>query len=104
MCFTSQLELASGLIKNGYSVQFINKDEANSHLDYGWNHVSIEYTDVAGLKSSSLGKNMAKWLSRQTISDATVAVVDWRLIAKLHGHLTKKKIPWILLDLSLIHI
>ena len=100
MCFTSQLELASGLIKNGYSVQFINKDEANSHLDYGWNHVSIEYTDVAGLKSSSLGKNMAKWLSRQTISDATVAVVDWRLIAKLHGHLTKKKIPWILLDRS----
>ncbi len=100
MCFTSQLELASGLIKNGYSVQFINKDEANSHLGYGWNHVSIEYTDVAGLKSSSLGKNMAKWLSRQTISDATVAVVDWRLIAKLHGQLTDKNIPWILLDRS----
>ena len=100
MCFTSQRELALGLIKNGYSVQFINKDKENSHLNYEWNHVSIRYTDIAGFKASSLGKNMAKWLSRQTISDATVAVVDWRLIAKLHGQLTDKNIPWVLLDRS----
>ena len=100
MCFTSQRELALGLIKNGYSVQFINKDKENSHSNYDWDHVSIEYTNVAGLKSSSLAKNMAKWLSKQTLADATVAVVDWRLIAKLHGQLTEKKIPWVLLDRS----
>ena len=100
MCFTSQRELALGLIKNDYSVQFINKDKENTHSDYDWTHVSIQYTDIAGLKSSSLAKNMAKWLSTQTISDATVAVVDWRLIAKLHVQLTEKKIPWVLLDRS----
>ena len=100
MCFTSQRELALGLVKNGYSVQFINKDKENSHSGYDWDHVSIEYTDIAGFKASSLGKNMAKWLSRQTISDATVALVDWRLITKLHGQLTDKNIPWILLDRS----
>ena len=100
MCFTSQRELASGLIKNGYSVQFINKDKENSHSGYDWDHISIEYINIAGFKASSLGKNMVKWLSRQTISDATVAVVDWRLITKLHGQLTDKNIPWILLDRS----
>jgi len=100
MCFTSQRELALGLIRNVYSVQFINKDKANSHSEYEWNHVSIEYTDIAGFKASSLAKNMSKWLSKQTIANATVAVVDWRLIARLHGQLTGKKIPWVLLDRS----
>ena len=100
MCFTSQRELALGLVRNGYSVQFINKDKENSHSGYDWDHVSIEYTDIAGFKASSLGKNMAKWLSRQTIIGTTVAVVDWRLITKLYGQLTDKNIPWILLDRS----
>ena len=100
MCFTSQRELALGLIKNGYSVQLINKDKVNSHSNYDWDHVSIEYTNIAGLKSSSLAKNMANWLSKQTLADGTVAVVDWRLIAKLHSALSKANIPWILLDRS----
>ena len=60
MCFTSQCELALGLVKNGYSVQFINKDKENSHSGYDWEHVGIEYTNVAGLKSSSLEKT---WLN-----------------------------------------
>ena len=56
MCFTSQRELALGLIKNGYSVQFINKDKVNSHSNYDWDHVSIEYTNIAGFKIIFISK------------------------------------------------
>ena len=100
LCFTSQHELASGLMNNGYEVQFINKDTADLHSEFGWQHVPIKSSSIAGLQSSSLAKGMANWLRQQTLDQATIAVVDWRLITKLYSSLTHAGIPWILLDRS----
>ena len=100
MCFTSQKALVKGLLKNGYDIQFINKDPPNSTIGLDCQHIAIDSSNFPGMKSSSLGKNMAKWLIKQKIIHPAVAIVDWRLIAKLYSALTKANIPWILLDRS----
>ncbi|DAC58011.1 MAG TPA: glycosyltransferase family 4 protein [Candidatus Poseidoniaceae archaeon] len=100
MCFTSQRELANGLTNSGLDVHLINEDSSIPDSDTSWRHVGIKSSQIAGLKGYSLAKNMAKWLSGDDHSEPTVAVVDWRLITQLCPVLSKKNIPWILLDRS----
>ena len=100
MCFTSQKALINGLASNGYDVQLINQDSLNTNMGINCQHFTIGFSNFPGMKSASLAKNMARWLNQQESTDGCIAIVDWRLIAKLHRVLTMKKIPWILLDRS----
>ena len=100
MCFTSQRELVNGLIHSGFEVQLINMDSSIPDEESSWRHIGIKSSKIAGLKAYSLAKNMASWLSNDNHPGSTVAVVDWRLIGQLYAILSKRSIPWILLDRS----
>ena len=100
MCFTSQRYMAEGLQDSATDVYFINHDDETKHRAESWQHISIKASKTPGFKSSSLAKNMSAWLRKQSFDSNCVAIVDWRLIAKISSVLKQYGIPWILLDRS----
>ena len=100
LCSTTQASLASGLIKRGYELTFVNPDESGSHADWPWEHQSIQFEALPGLRSRTLGRKMRTWFEQDDSKTESVALVDWRIANALVPLFRLRNIPWILIDRS----
>jgi len=100
LCATTQKSLGAGLVERGHSVTFVNPDLAGTHAHYPWIHQSITASQIPGLKSITLGRNMNHWLGKNLPSNNTVVILDWRIAGRLIKTLQKHNIPWVLMDRS----
>ncbi len=100
LCSTTQKSLANGLIEKGHSVIFVNPDEQGSHINCAWEHIGLPIKSLPGLRSTKLSRKMSRWLITSGDSEGTIAILDWRVAAKLIPILDVKKVPWILMDRS----
>ena len=100
LCATTQTALASGLIERGFDLTFVNQDLEQSHEKWPWQHQSIAISTFPGRRSQSLGRNMKRWLRKQTLPKDVFALVDWRIANYLINYLEQHNIPWILIDRS----
>ena len=100
LCSTTQKSLAAGLVDKGHKLTFINPDDEGTHSAYPWIHQSISSSSIPGLKSTSLAKNMRKWLEKNPPPESSVAILDWRVASSLTKTLNSQSTPWILIDRS----
>ena len=100
LCSTTQTSLASGLIKRGHELTFVNPDESGSHADWPWKHQAIQFEAPPGLRSRALGKKMRNWFEQHNPETESIALVDWRIANALVPLFQLRKIPWILIDRS----
>ena len=100
LCSTTQKSLAAGLVNKGHKLTFINPDDEGTHSAYPWIHQSISSSSIPGLKSTSLAKNMRKWLEKNPPPESSVAILDWRVASSLTKMLNSQSTPWILIDRS----
>ena len=100
LCSTTQKSLAAGLVNKGHQLIFINPDDEGTHSAYPWIHQSISSSSIPGLKSTSLAKNMRKWLEKNPPPESSVAILDWRVASSLTKTLNSLSTPWILIDRS----
>ena len=99
-CSTTQSSLATGIIEKGHSVHILNPDEQGSHSDKKWKHTGFSMSPIPGLQSRNLSRGMKTWIQQNEFDDDTVAIVDWRVLSRIHGVLESKDIPWIMMDRS----
>lgn len=99
LCSTTQIELARGLLVKGHQLTFVNSDENTLHQTYPWSQIKVKQIGIRGLKSISLSHNIKKLVKENQFS-CNVAIVDWRLASTVGPELSKKNIPWVLMDRS----
>ncbi len=99
-CSTTQSALADGLIKKGHSLHIINPDIQGTHDEKEWEHTGFSLSSIPGLQSIKLSLDMKKWLKKFHTKPDTVAIVDWRVLSRLHKTLESQEIPWIMMDRS----
>jgi len=99
LCSTTQIELARGLLAKGHQLTFINSDKHTLHQSYPWRQIKVKLIGIRGLKSISLSRNIKRLVKENQFS-CDVAIVDWRLASAVGPELSKRKIPWILMDRS----
>lgn len=100
LCSTTQTSLASGLIKKGHTLTFVNPDKTGTHQSWPWKHQSIPVDTLPGFRARTLGKKMLKWFTKTNTNSECVVMVDWRVATILIPEFEKRRIPWILIDRS----
>ena len=99
LCFTTQQALIHGLLARGMAVTFVNADSNVSLAGEGFTHVALPNKARRGFQSRTLGKAMRAWLAA-TATNASVAVVEWRIAAWVVPELERQGISWTLMDRS----
>ena len=62
LCATTQKSLATGLIKTGHNVKFVNPDVEGTHAEYPWDHHGLPTNSIPGFKSMAVSRKMVKWI------------------------------------------
>lgn len=100
LCSTTQIGLATGLVRLGHDVTIINGDADQSPDGQPWNHIPLNTSGVRGLQSKILGRAMRKWMIGNQSIPIGFAIVDWKIAGSVVPSLERQKAPWILMDRS----
>ena len=72
LCSTTQIQLASGLVSKGHTVDFYSPGKSVVNT---FNHHSIERSSRRGFQARSVVKNLEKHLDE--INSADLVLIDW---------------------------
>lgn len=98
LCSTTIEYLLDGLASLNFDVVAIGP--APEIQERSWEHIVVNRSNIRGLRTSSLAKNIAQKLREKEINPQDIILIDWPLVPKVRNIIQSSRCHWIMIDRS----